>query len=38
MTSIRDGNGKIKTNVCIGLVLAAMLIAMFVELLPRVCC
>lgn len=28
MTSIRDGNGKIKTNVYIGVVLAAMLVAM----------
>lgn len=28
MTSIRDGNGNIKTNVYIGLVLAAMLVAM----------
>jgi hypothetical protein len=28
VTSIRDGNGKIKTDVYIGLVIAAMLVAM----------
>lgn len=28
MTSIRDGNGKIKTSAYIGVVLAAMLVAM----------